>query len=112
MTKRENNIISPEKTAAMRSAAIDSGVPDAAIVCDTLGLSTYESILRARDVYGAKKIVIVTQKYHLYRALYLADKFGVEAVGVSADLRPYRGQAFRELRAILARSKDFLITAK
>ena len=101
-----------DEPAAMRSAAIDSGVPDAAIVCDTLGLSTYESILRARDVYGAKKIVIVTQKYHLYRALYLADKFGVEAVGVSADLRPYRGQAFRELREILARSKDFLITAK
>ena len=98
-----------DETATMKRVAVEAGVPESDIVCDTLGLSTYESILRARDEYGAKRIVIVTQEYHLYRALYIADRLGVNAVGVSADLRPYRGQTYRELREILARVKDFMM---
>lgn len=47
---------------------------------------------RARDVFGAKRIVIVSQKYHLYRALYVAERLGLDAYGVSADLRPYAGR--------------------
>ena len=98
-----------DETATMKRVAVEAGVPESNVVCDTLGLSTYESILRARDEYGAKRIVIVTQEYHLYRALYIADRLGVNAVGVSADLRPYRGQTYRELREILARVKDFMM---
>ena len=98
-----------DETATMKRVAVEAGVPESNVVCDTLGLSTYESILRARDEYGAKRIVIVTQEYHLYRALYIADRLGVSAVGVSADLRPYRGQTYRELREILARVKDFMM---
>jgi SanA protein len=63
---------------------------------------------RAREVFLVKKVAIVTQKYHLYRALYIAKGLGLEAVGVSSDLRPYAGQEFRDLREILARVKDFL----
>ncbi len=98
-----------DETATMKRVAVEAGVPESDVVCDTLGLSTYESILRARDEYGAKRIVVVTQEYHLYRALYIADRLGVSAVGVSADLRPYRGQTYRELREILARVKDFMM---
>lgn len=98
-----------DETATMKRVAVEAGVPESDIVCDTLGLSTYESILRARDEYGVKYIAIVTQEYHLYRALYIADRLGVSAVGVSADLRPYRGQTYRELREILARVKDFMM---
>ena len=56
----------------------------------------------------AKKVVIVTQKYHLYRALYIANKLGLEAYGVNSDPRQYAGETFRELREILARDKDFI----
>ena len=98
-----------DETATMRDVAVGAGVEESAIICDTLGLSTYESVLRARDVYGFRRLIIVTQEYHLYRALSIADALGVEAVGVSADLRPYRGQMYRELREILARNKDFLL---
>ena len=55
-----------------------------------------------------RQVVIVTQKYHLYRALYLAEKLGIEAYGVAAEDKGYSGQTYRELREILARDKDFL----
>ena len=75
---------------------------------DHAGFSTYESIFRAKEIFGADKVVIVTQEYHLYRALHIADALGVEAYGVSADLNAYGGQTMRDLREILARNKDFL----
>ena len=93
--------------AAMKRYAIAQGVPSEDIFCDHAGFSTYESMYRARDVFGAKRIVIVSQKYHLYRALYVAERLGLDAYGVSADLRPYAGQEARELREVLARNKDF-----
>ena len=98
------------EVAAMSKFATESGVPTEAIVTDGEGFSTYESVSRAINEYGAKKIVIVTQKYHLYRALYVAKALGAEAYGVSADLYTYRGQVYRDLREHLARFKDFFIT--
>jgi vancomycin permeability regulator SanA len=74
---------------------------------DHAGFSTYESLYRTRDIFKAKKILIVTQKYHMYRAIYIADKLGLDAYGVSSDPRIYAGQSYREIREILARSKDF-----
>lgn len=98
------------EVGAMAEYAINAGVPEEAIVPDYAGFSTYESLYRARDIFSARKVVIVTQEYHLYRALYIADALGVGAVGVSADVRQYRGQSLREMREILARNKDFLYT--
>ena len=74
---------------------------------DHAGFSTYESMYRARDIFGAKRIIIVTQEYHLYRALYDAESLGLEAYGVAADGRRYSGQLYRDFREILARGKDF-----
>ena len=92
----------------MKNFAIDKGVPSESIFMDHAGFSSYESIYRAKEIFGAKKIVIVTQKYHLYRALYIANQLGIEAYGVGADPRQYVGATYRELREILARNKDFI----
>ena len=91
----------------MKSFAVDRGVPDEDIFMDHAGFSTYETIYRAREIFEADNIIIVSQKYHLYRALYIAEKLGIKSVGVSADLDTYRGQTKRDLLEILARDKDF-----
>ena len=97
-----------DEVNVMKQYAIDQGVASANIFMDHAGFSTYESIYRARDVFQAKKIIIVTQKYHLHRALHIANSLGLEAYGVSADYRHYAGQLSRDIREILARNKDFL----
>jgi vancomycin permeability regulator SanA len=74
---------------------------------DHAGFSTYESLYRARDIFKVKKVIIVTQKYHLSRALYVAQNLGLEAYGVASDPRQYAGQNYREIREVLARIKDF-----
>ena len=98
-----------DEVNTMKSYAMAEGIPSSDIFMDHAGFSTYESIYRAKEVFQADKIIIVTQEYHLYRALHIADKLNIEAVGVSADLREYYGQFKRELREILARNKDFLL---
>ena len=97
-----------DEVNVMRQYALDTGVPSADIFMDHAGFSTYESVYRARDIFGAKKIIIVTQKYHLHRALHIAKALGLEAYGVSADLRAYGGQFYRDARELLARNKDFV----
>ena len=91
----------------MKSFAVDRGVPDEDIFMDHAGFSTYETIYRAKEIFEADSVILVSQKYHLYRALYIAEKLGIKSVGVSADLDTYRGQTKRDLREILARDKDF-----
>ena len=66
--------------------------------------------IRAVYEHGADKIIIVTQEYHLYRALYISEAIGLEAYGVSADLNTYRGQTYRDIREHFARFKDFILT--
>lgn len=95
------------EVGVMKDFAMEHGVPSENVFMDHAGFSTYESLYRARDVFAAKRVVIVTQEYHLHRALYIADRLGLEAVGVSADLRPYNGQTVRNLREVAARTKDF-----
>ena len=92
----------------MKEYAINKGIPSEDIFMDHAGFSTYESIYRAKEIFDADNIVIVTQEYHLYRALYIADKLNISAYGVNSDPRKYSGQVFRELREILARNKDFI----
>ena len=92
----------------MKEYAIKKGVPSEDIFMDHAGFSTYESIYRAKSIFKVKKAIIVTQEYHLYRALYIANSLGLEAIGVGADPRKYSGQTFREIREILARDKDFI----
>ena len=93
--------------AAMVPGTLALGVPEDAILTDHAGFSTYESIYRAKHEFGIQRVVIVTQEYHLYRALYLAEALGLEAWGVAAAPRNDAGQIGRDLREILARDKDF-----
>ena len=95
-----------DEVNTMKQFAIDSGIPSEDIFMDHAGFSTYETLYRARDVFCAKKVLIVTQEYHLYRALYIAEKLGLDAYGVPADYHIYAGQSAREVREILARCKD------
>lgn len=100
-----------DEVNTMKGYAIDKGIPSEHIFMDHAGISTYDSIYRAREIFKADKIVIVTQQYHLYRALHIAERLGVEAYGVSADVRTYVGQSMRELREKAARVKDFVKAA-
>jgi len=97
-----------DEVNVMKQYALDAGVPSADVFMDHAGFSTYESLYRAKDIFGVKKMIIVTQKYHLHRALYIANALGLEAYGVSADYRSYSGQFVRDIREILARNKDFV----
>ena len=96
-----------DEVNTMKNFAKENGVPSIDIFMDHAGFSTYESIYRAKEIFGADKIIIVTQEYHLHRALYIAKGLGVEAYGVSSDYRTYVGQTGRNIREILARNKDF-----
>ena len=97
-----------DEVNAMKLFAIDAGVPSNDIFMDHAGFSTYESVYRAKAIFGAEKVIIVTQEYHLYRALYIAEELGIEAYGVDADYHTYRGQTKRDIREIFARCKDFI----
>ena len=92
----------------MKDYLKDNGIPSEDIFMDHAGLSTYDSIFRAKSIFETKNIIIVTQKYHLYRALYIAKSLNIKAVGVSADKRRYFGQTKRDIREIIARLKDFI----
>lgn len=93
----------------MKNAAVALGIPSEAVSVDPLGLSTYDSLSRIAAQYTGARVVIVTQEYHLYRALYIAEGLGLDAWGVSADLRPYAGQWKRDAREVLARCKDVVL---
>lgn len=96
-----------DEVDTMKRYAVDAGVPSADVFMDHAGFSTYETVYRAKEIFQAEKVVIVTQRYHLYRALYIAEALGLEAYGVAAEYRRYSGQFARNVREVLARVKDF-----
>ena len=97
-----------DEVNTMKQYALDKGITSEDVFMDHAGISTYDSIYRAKEIFQADKIIIVTQKYHLYRALYISDSLGLDAYGVSANPRIYAGQSLREFREIMARAKDFV----
>ncbi len=99
-----------DEVNSMKNFLKDKGVPNQDVFMDHAGFSTYESMYRARDIFKVQKVIIVTQDYHLMRAVYVARALGMEAYGVAADKRDYRGMGMYKLREIAARNKDFLWT--
>ena len=97
-----------DEVNTMRQKALAGGIPEEDIFMDHAGFSTYESMYRAKEIFGVQKMIVVTNEYHLFRALYIANALGLEAVGVSSDIRPYFGQTGRDVREVLARCKDFV----
>lgn len=97
-----------DEVTVMKNYAIEKGVPSSDIFMDHAGFSTYESIYRAKTIFGLKKVIVVTQKYHLYRALYISKQLDLESYGVMANPNKYSGAIYRETREVLARNKDFV----
>jgi SanA protein len=95
-----------DEVNVMKKYAIDHGVPSEDIFMDHAGFSTYDSVYRAIHIFEAKKVLVVTQEYHLYRALYIANQLGLSADGVAAEKIAYSNQWIRDLREVLARDKD------
>ena len=107
----DNSGESYNELAVMKKVSIENGVEESQMTIDDYGFSTYESLKNAKEKFGAKKIIIITQPYHMYRALYIANKLGIEAYGVTAYLPFYPRQILWSLREVLARNKDFLLCA-
>ena len=97
-----------DEVNVMKDYLLEKELPGEDIFMDHAGFSTYDSIYRAKDIFKTKKVVIVTQEYHLYRALYISKKLDLEAYGVIADKRQYAFQLKREIREIAARTKDYI----
>ena len=98
-----------DEVNTMKAFAVEQGVPSEAVFMDHAGFSTYDSIYRAKDVFQAEKIIVVSQEYHLSRALYMAERLGLYAYGVAAADISYQGATYRSLREAAARGKDFLL---
>lgn len=97
-----------DEVNTMKSLAVQEGIEPDSVFCDHAGFSTYESMYRAKNVFDVKRVIIVTQKYHLYRAIHDARALGLEAYGVSASERVYRSQWAQDIRELLARAKDLI----
>ena len=95
-----------DEVQVMKDYAIDKGIPSSDIFMDHAGFSTYESMYRAKAVFQVKNMIVVSQKYHLYRALYSGKGLGIKVTGVPAKETRYAGQMYRDLRELLARDKD------
>lgn len=106
----DNGEASYNECAAMKRYAVERGVPSEDIFCDHAGFSTYDTMYRARDIFGCQRVVVSTQTYHLYRALYAGEGLGMEVAGVPTDLRDYENQLYYDVREIAARTKDFFKT--
>ena len=100
-----------DEVNAMRVFALDHGVAAEDIFLDHAGFDTYDSMARASSVFGVTSAILVTQEYHLPRALYLASAFGIDAQGVVADRQTYRGMARYKARELLADVKAVIDVA-
>ncbi len=95
-----------DEVNVMKQFAKERNIDSEHIFMDHAGFDTYDSLYRSKEIFQADKIIIVTQKYHLYRALYIAKKMELDAYGVASNPRRYVGQEVRDLREVLARLKD------
>ena len=102
---RESNYDEP---AAMKAYAVSQGVPADAVFCDPGGYHTYETLWRAAHVYGASRVVLSTQEYHLFRCVFDARWLGMEALGVISDTGTYDDQLWYDIRESASRVVDFV----
>lgn len=97
-----------DEVNTIRQKLLDLGIPAQDLFMDHAGFNTYDSIYRARDIFQVRSLIIVTQKFHLNRALYLANVMGVPAQGVVADRRRYRSHRYNEFREFFARPANLI----
>ena len=99
---------SHDEIKVMYDYSVSNGISQQDILTDPYGLSTYESMWRARNVFNAEKVIVITQKYHLYRAVYIGNQLGIETVGIACDQRDYGVKMiWYTIREVIARCKDY-----
>lgn len=98
-----------DEVNSMKKYALEKDVISKDIFMDHAGFNTYDSMYRAKDVFKAEKVIIVTQEYHLSRAIYIARKLGIDAYGVASDKHYYPKLAIYKFRESIARCKDYLL---
>lgn len=96
------------EVGVMYDFLVENGVDESRLITDNIGFSTGESVENLKNVYNAERVVIVTQDFHLYRALFITEKLGIEAYGLEAAHDHFTHHYYSSLREIFARNKDFL----
>jgi SanA protein len=105
----DNSQVEYNEPEAMRRYALRLGVPDAAIVLDYAGFRTYDSCYRARDIFQVQDAILVTQAFHLPRALLICDSLGLDVVGVAVDVQRPQGYSLRSL--VFSETREIPATA-
>lgn len=98
----DNSQVNYNEPAAMKQYAEKKGIPVEDIICDYAGFRTYDTLYRARDVFNLDNILLITQEYHLPRALYICNELGIHGFGVPCDRRNYTYEWYYKLREIPA----------
>lgn len=104
----DNRYINYNEPGAMKAFALELGMPEEDIILDYAGRRTYDTCYRAGEIFQLDQAILVTQKFHLTRALYTCNALGLESIGVEADLRPYRDEGFWNIREIPASLVAFI----
>lgn len=111
----DNRFLEYNEPEAMRQFALSVGVPDEAIVLDYAGRRTFDTCYRAKTIFGLDTALLVTQRFHLPRALYLCDMLGMETLGVEAENCYWTGSPFiwnvREFLATVAAFLDLYVSS-
>lgn len=104
----DNRNDSNHEVDVMKQYMVQHGVSEEDIVMDKAGFSTYDSMYRMKHTFDISKCIVITQKYHLYRAIYIGNQLGMDTYGVASTGDNYAGQMWRDIREFLARNKDFV----
>ncbi len=104
----DNRSESNTEVNVMKQYLLDNQVKEEDIIMDSAGYSTYDSMYRLKEIFHVDKCVIITQKYHLYRAIYIGSQLGIDSYGIASEGDQYDGQWVRDFREVLARNKDFV----
>ena len=104
----DNRTADYNEPESMRKALIARGVPESAITRDYAGLRTLDSIVRAKEIFGQAKFIIISQRSHDERALLIAKHYGVDAIAFAATDVPFRSAVVSHVREWFARVKVVL----
>lgn len=99
----DNNTVYYNEPAKMREALMEKGIPGEAITMDFAGFRTLDSVVRCKEVFGQEEIIVITQQFHSYRALFIGDYYGLDAVAIAASNAPFPSSIRVTLREFIAR---------
>ena len=97
-----------DEPTAMKAVAVKLGVPASDVVLDFAGRRTFDTCFRAKEIFGISKAIIVTQKFHQARTLYLCNNLGVDSVGIAANRRTYEGENYWTIREFFSRASAWM----